>query len=119
MLDLDHVDIPPALDRAFEHNGPGQLDALIKQEWAHLLRLHAAITLRSNYSAYTDAERQAAAEPMTARNLETQRLWMDGVADAHIADVLGLSDDAIIRARRQARAAAPIAGRTGIATRRL
>lgn len=47
---------------------------------AQLLRLHAAITLRSNYSAYTHAERLAAAEPMAARNLEIQPLWMDGVS---------------------------------------
>ena len=30
-FNLDQVDVPPTLYRAVEHNGPGQLDALVKQ----------------------------------------------------------------------------------------
>ena len=33
-FDVDQVDVPPALHRAFEHNRPGQLDALVKQQIA-------------------------------------------------------------------------------------
>ncbi|MEV4063022.1 hypothetical protein [Nonomuraea dietziae] len=30
-FNLDQVDVPPTLYRALEHNGPGQLDALVEQ----------------------------------------------------------------------------------------
>lgn len=30
-FDLDQVDVPPTLYRALEHDGPGQLDALVEQ----------------------------------------------------------------------------------------
>ncbi len=33
-FDLDQVDVPPTFDWPFEHNGPGQLDALVKQQVA-------------------------------------------------------------------------------------
>lgn len=33
-FDLDQIDVPPTFYWAFEHNGPGQLDALVKQEAA-------------------------------------------------------------------------------------
>ncbi|MFI7707209.1 hypothetical protein [Nonomuraea sp. NPDC049480] len=33
-FDLDQVDVPPALYRPLEHNGPGQLDALVEQQEA-------------------------------------------------------------------------------------
>jgi DNA-binding CsgD family transcriptional regulator len=72
-------------------------------EWAHLLALHAAIEVRGNYSAYTDTERHRIAVPLVARDVEILRLWVDRVSDAHIADLLGLSDEAIVRARRHAR----------------
>jgi hypothetical protein len=70
-------------------------------EWAHLLALpHAANRRGGRYPADRRDELQ---HRQLERDQEILRLWADRVADAHIADLLGMSEAAITHARRRAR----------------
>jgi hypothetical protein len=71
------------------------------KEWTHLLALHEAVPRHSG--AYPADRRAELEQPRIARDREIHRLWLDRVADAHVADLLGLSDAAITHARRHAR----------------
>ena len=73
------------------------------QEWTRLLSLHSAVPIGAAYAIHTTEERAELTAPVRARDAEILRLWADRVADAHIADLLGLSDYAIAAARRRAR----------------
>lgn len=70
-------------------------------EWAHLLDLHAAVERHGG--KYPAGRRAELSQPLIARDREILRLWADRVADAHIADLLGMSEAAIAGARRRAR----------------
>lgn len=71
------------------------------EEWTHLLALHHAAGQRGGQ--YPAAHRAALEQRLLDRDREILRLWADRVADSHIADLLGMSEAAIARARRRAR----------------
>lgn len=80
---------------------PGRSRPVTPDEWAHLLALHAAVDRHGGQ--YPTGRRTEFEQPLVARDREILRLWADRVADAQIADLLGMSEAAIAQARRRAR----------------